>query len=274
MIARSWLFAPGDNPRLLEKAFEVGADQVILDLEDGVAAGNKEVARRGIAERLRTASAWVRVNRAGSEECARDLDVVGAFAKGIRMAKVESAEEVRWVADRAPRVPIVCGIESARGLFAAREVARVERVENLSLGGADLTAELRCGDGPMELLHARSTLVMASAEAGIDPPIDRVYMDLRDHAGLAAEAEHSSRLGFGGKSAVHPRQLEAINAAFGPDEASVAWAREVLEAARRAAGGPAQLEDGSFVDAPVYQRAAELLALAGVEPSSVDSVEP
>lgn len=262
MIGRSWLFAPGDNPRLLQKAFEVGADQVILDLEDGVTVENKDAARRAIGLRLADAPAWVRVNLARSELCNRDLGTVGELAKGIRMAKVESAEEVAWVAERAPGLPIICGIESAKGILAAREIAAVEAVTNLSLGGADLTRELRCGDGPLELLAARSTLVLVSSEAGIEPPIDRVYMRLKDDEGLADEAAHSRALGFGGKSAVHPRQLEAINAAFGPGEAEVAWARSVLDAAARAKGGPAQLDDGTFVDAPVYQRAADLLSIA------------
>jgi citrate lyase subunit beta/citryl-CoA lyase len=262
LIARSWLFAPGDNARLLEKAFEVGADQVILDLEDGVVPANKDEARSAVADRLATAPAWVRVNEPRSELCARDLDAVGAAARGIRMAKVESAEDAEWVAERAPGLPIVCGIESARGIFAAREIAAVGAVENLSLGGADLTRELRCGDGPMELLASRSALVLASSEAGIDPPIDRVYMDLKDNEGLASEAAHASALGFGGKSAVHPRQLAVINVAFAPGAAEVEWAEAVLAASRRAGGGPAQLDDGTFVDAPVYRRAADLLAIA------------
>jgi citrate lyase subunit beta/citryl-CoA lyase len=117
---RSYLFAPGHNEKLLSKVFDAGADAVMLDLEDAVPIDHKDTARRLVAEVLVDHPAWVRVNAAGTDLCAADLETVGAVAHGIRIPKTESPDDVRWVAERAPGKPIICAIESARGVLAAR----------------------------------------------------------------------------------------------------------------------------------------------------------
>ena len=144
---RSYLFAPGHNQKLLAKVFDAGADAVMLDLEDAVPPDAKAEARERVAVALGEQNAWVRVNAVRTDDCAADLDAVGGLAVGIRIPKVESAEDVAWVAQRAPRVPLICAIESARGILAAAEIATAPGVRHLSTGGVDLRRDLNAGAG-------------------------------------------------------------------------------------------------------------------------------
>jgi citrate lyase subunit beta/citryl-CoA lyase len=213
-VNRSYLYAPGHEADLLEEAFAHGADAVVFDLEDGVPAGLRDRARTTVAGALRGRTAWVRVNPAGTSDAETDLAAVDGLAAGLRLPKVRSADEARWLVERVPGVPVICSIESGEGLRAAARIATVPGVAKLSLGGGDLTAELGCGDTWPELLEARRTLVSACASAGIAPPVDSVYRGLGDLDGLRAAAEAAKRLGFSGKSTLWPEQVATINAAF------------------------------------------------------------
>ena len=259
---RSYLFAPGHNAKLLHKVFHAGADAVMLDLEDAVPPDAKPEARALVLNALSVHNAWVRVNAVRTAACAADLDAVAGLAVGIRIPKVESAEDVAWVAERAPGTPLICAIESARGILAAAEIATAPGVRHLSMGGVDLRRDLNTGPGDQPLLYARSQLVVASRAAGLAPPVDSVYPHVSDDAGLRAEAEHARALGFFGKSAIHPRQLPVLNEVFTPNEEELAWAREVIGAFAAAGGEPLQLDSGEFVDVPVAERAKRVLALA------------
>jgi citrate lyase subunit beta / citryl-CoA lyase len=259
---RSWLYAPGHNERILSKVFDAGADEIVLDLEDAVPPNLKETARRLVAEILAIHPAWVRVNRAMTDLCERDLAAVVPFAKGVRLAKVESAAEVAWVARLAPEVPLHCSIESARGVLAAFEIAAAPACLALVYGGADLALDLGIPGGDRETLYARSHMVVASRAAGREPPSDGVHTLINDDAGLQAEAEAGRRLGFFGKSAIHPRQVPIINEAFTPTADEIAWAKRIVVAFEAANGAATQLDNGEFVDVPVAERALRLLALA------------
>jgi citrate lyase subunit beta/citryl-CoA lyase len=259
---RSYLFAPGHNEKLLGRVFDAGADAVMLDLEDAVPPHAKQRARSMVVDVLADRRAWVRINLAGSDVAAADLDAVGDLAAGIRIPKVESAEDVRWVRDRAPGRPLICAIESARGILAAQEIASVPGVRHLSLGGVDLRRDLGATDGNLQTLYARSHLVVVSRAAGIDPPIDSVYARLDDEAGLRAQTEFARSLGFFGKSAIHPRQLAVLHHVFTPSAQELEWARTVVDTFDRSRGEAVKLPDGEFVDLPVAQRARRLLELA------------
>ena len=258
---RSYLFAPGHNAKLLGRVFEAGADAVMLDLEDAVPPDAKDTARAMVAEALTDRPAWVRVNAARTELCEADLAAVGAPACGIRIPKVESADDVRWVVERAPGKPIICAIESARGVLAAAEIAAVPGVRHLAMGGVDLQNDLNAGNGNLQTLYVRSHLVVVSRAAGLEPPIDSVYPRLDDEAGLREQAEFARSLGFFGKSAIHPRQLPVLHEVFTPSERELGWAREVVAAFEAAGGAALQLPGGEFVDLPVAQRARRLLDL-------------
>jgi citrate lyase subunit beta/citryl-CoA lyase len=260
---RSYLFAPGHNPKLVRRVFEAGADAVMLDLEDAVPPHAKEQARAMVAEALLERAAWVRINAVRTDVAAADLDAVAGLAAGLRIPKVESAEDAQWVADRAPGTPLICAIESARGILAAQEIAFAQGVRHLSLGGVDLRRDLgTTEDGNLQTLYARSHLVVVSRAAGIAPPIDSVYPQLEDDDGLREQAEFARSLGFFGKSAIHPRQLPAIHEAFTPSSAELAWARLVVDAFDAAGGEAIKLPGGEFVDLPVAERARRLLELA------------
>jgi citrate lyase subunit beta / citryl-CoA lyase len=258
---RSYLFAPGHSPRLLAKVFVAGADAVILDLEDAVPPGAKAVARRLVADALaaRPGCAWVRVNAARTPDCEADLAAVADRALGIRIPKASSSADVAWVADRAPGLPLICAIETGRGVLAAAEIAAVPGVRYLAVGGVDLRRDLGLGDGDLTTLHVRSHLVVVSAASGLAPPIDGVYPHLDDETGLREQAEFARSLGFFGKSAIHPRQLPVLHEVFTPSAAEIAWARRVLSAFDAAGGNALRLPDGEFVDLPVAQRARRLL---------------
>jgi citrate lyase subunit beta / citryl-CoA lyase len=259
---RSYLFAPGHNAKLLGRVFEAGADAVMLDLEDAVPPDAKATARAMVAEALADHPAWVRVNAARTEWCEADLAAVGTRAFGIRIPKAESAGDVRWVAERAPGKPIICAIESARGVLAAAEIATAPGVWHLAMGGVDLQQDLNAGNGNLQTLYVRSHLVVVSRAAGLEPPIDSVYPRLDDEAGLREQTEFARSLGFFGKSAIHPRQLPVLHEVFTPSERELGWAREVVTAFEAAGGAALQLPGGEFVDLPVAQRARRLLELA------------
>jgi citrate lyase subunit beta / citryl-CoA lyase len=259
---RSYLFAPGHNAKLLGRVFEAGADAVMLDLEDAVPPDAKATARAMVAEALADHPAWVRVNAARTELCEADLAAVAERAYGIRIPKAESPEDVRWVAERAPGKPIICAIESARGVLAAPEIAAAPGVRHLAMGGVDLQNDLNAGNGNLQTLYVRSHLVVVSRAAGLEPPIDSVWPRLDDEAGLREQATFARSLGFFGKSAIHPRQLPVLHEVFTPSERELGWAREVVAAFEAAGGAALQLPGGEFVDLPVAQRARRLLELA------------
>ena len=242
---RSYLFAPGHNAKLLGRVFEAGADAVMLDLEDAVPPDAKDTARAMVAEALVDHPAWVRVNAAHTGWCEADLAAVGGRAFGIRIPKTESADDVRWVAERAPGKPIICAIESARGVLAAAEIASVPGVRHLAMGGVDLQNDLNAGNGNLQTLYVRSHLVVVSRAAGLEAPIDSVYPRLDDEAGLREQAEFARSLGFFGKSAIHPRQLPSSTRCSPPPSGSSAGPAEVVAAFEAAGGARSSCPAGS-----------------------------
>ena len=239
--------------------FEAGADVVLLDLEDAVPPHIKDRAREMVASVAAARACWVRVNRARSEECERDLAALAGKVAGLRIPKVESAADVAWVAERAPGIPLDCTVESARGVLAAFEIASAPACALLSFGNLDLAADLGSSPGEQETLYARSYLVIAARSAGKPRPSDGVYPHLDDDDGLRKEAEAAKRLGFFGKSAIHPRQVRIIHEVFAPTPEEQAWAKEVLSAFGQSGGAATRTAGGEFVDKPVAERARRIL---------------
>ena len=263
---RSWLYAPGHNERLLAKVFDSDADEPLLDLEDAVPPDRKEVARRLVSEAISTRPAWVRINQPMTPICELDLNAVARNAKGLRLPKVERAAEVQWVRDRAPGVDLSCSIETARGVMAAFEIAMSDGVRNLVYGGVDMCLDLGFDATTTEsTLYVRSHLVVVSRAARIGPPIDGVWTDLADLGGLRKSAEGARSLGFFGKSALHPRQVEIINQVFTPTDEQVSWARSVMSAFEASGGSATTTESGEFVDLPIAERARRVLEIVGAK---------
>jgi citrate lyase beta subunit len=268
---RSLLYTPGVYPDRFGKAAEAGADGVIIDLEDGVAAGRKDEAR---AEAVRFLQApaipgplrALRVNGLRTRAGLRDLTVVlesGAGPDVLVLPKCESAAEVRVVdallAEARHSAALLPMIESVAGLREAEAVAGAcGRVAGLMLGGADLAAELGVEPARDSLLPARWEVVRAAAAAGV-PAIDMPRLDVDDEAALEQDCAAARRLGFAGKSAIHPRQVAAINRAFTPTAEQLARARQVVEAFE-AGGGEVCLVEGRLVEEPIVRAARRLLA--------------
>ena len=272
-LFRSYLYAPGNDPRKIEKALASEADAVVLDLEDAVAPNRKEEARESVSEVLRSRPAkpvFVRVNAPGSALAEEDIGAIsGPHLSGLRLPKTESAEAVRSVAERLETLGceagIQCLIESALGLELAPEISRShERVVGISLGEADLTADLGVRD-EAGLLYARSRVVATARAAGLPGPVQSVYTNVRNTDGLRQSTEVGKNLGFVGRSAIHPAQIPAINEVFTPTEEEVAEAEGLLARLEESAGkgtGAFVLEEGRFVDKAVVESARLTLALA------------
>jgi citrate lyase subunit beta/citryl-CoA lyase len=270
---RSYLYVPGDDGRRIEKALAGEADAVVLDLEDAVAPNRKEEAREIVAHVLESKPekpVFVRVNAVGSELAATDLDaLIGPHLTGLRLPKVESVEDVRLVAETLEglgnEAGIQCLIESALGLERAFEIATShERVSGISLGEADLAADLGVTD-ETGLLYARSRIVGAARAARLQHPVQSVYTNVGNLDGLRNSTETGKRLGFVGRSTIHPSQVPIVNEIFTPRDNEIADARGLLDRlGDEAASGTGAfvVEDGRFVDRAVVESARRTLALA------------
>jgi len=265
--ARSFLFLPADRLERLSKALTSGAHAVIVDLEDAVAADAKPQARESLLRAWSELAAGsrarmlVRVNAAGTpwhEDdllLARNLAGLGA----VMLPKAESAAAIEHAASGAA-APVLPLVESAQGLAMLDVVAGARRVVRLAFGHLDFQADLgmRCGDDERELGSVRLAMALASRRAALPAPVDGVTVSLDDEARLRTDAERSRRFGFGAKLCIHPKQVAAVNEALGPTAAEREWARRVLDASIAHGTGAFRLE-GEMVDAPVLQRARNLL---------------
>lgn len=264
------LYVPGDRPDRFAKAFAAGADQVILDLEDAVAPGRKELAREAVAELLAgpvPGRVAVRPNGAGTLWHDDDLAMLARATTrpALRLPKVEGPDDVDGVLERlgaGPGAPwgLTCLLESALGVEQAYAVARHHDVSAIALGEADLRAELGVtADVALDWLRVRC--VVAARAAGLPAPAMAVHPHLGDDDGLRASCRHGAALGLRGRAAIHPRQVPVIRDAFTPTPAEVADARLVLDALAGAAGA-VRLPDGRMVDAAMAGQARAVLALA------------
>lgn len=277
-MSRSWMFIPGDQPDKLEKIDRTEADNVICDLEDAVSLPAKKAARNYIQQALankRTKKTYVRVNDCSSPEWMEDVRVAAiAGADGIVLPKAGNAGHIaiadamlRHYEASAGREPgcmrIVPLIESAAGLHRALEIAGASpRVQCLAFGSMDYSLDIRARltkEGH-ELLFARSMLVHVSRVAGIEAPIDGVFLDFHDDAGLRQEALSIRQLGFQGKLTIHPKQNRIVNEAFSPNESEIREAALLVQAYDHAVKqglGVIQYE-GRMIDYPVAEQARQI----------------
>ena len=256
--ARSFLFVPGNRPDRFAKADASGADVTILDLEDAVAPGEKEAARRDVVDwAISHHRCVVRVNGVGTPWMADELRALYGSGVPVMLPKAESTEHVRRAHDQSGGSPIVGLVETPLGVVSAQALAASGAVVRLALGNVDLAVALGVDPASQAALsYARASLVLASAVAGLPSPVDGVSTRLDDAAVLAGDVAHGRELGFGGKLCVHPRQVATVNEAMGPSAEEIEWAHQVLS---HAEGGAVAI-DGAMVDAPVVSRARQILA--------------
>lgn len=289
---RTALFAPGNNERVMTKAFESGADAVIFDLEDSVPVSTKAEARALVARAIdRAASAigpmvTVRVNSTASGLLKDDLaTVVRPGLEAIFLPKAEVVEEVvvaaallDWleVAQNMKNgsVVIIPMFESALGVYRCFDVLKASpRIATSCIGVAqdgDLQTDLGCGwsvDGP-ELLYARSKVLLDTRAAGKVYPLDGVFADLGDEDALERDSRLSARLGYVGRTIIHPRQIAPVRRAYAVSQQDVEYYSRVVqefEAVEKTGAAAAITVDGKLVDYAMYQRAKRVLELAKLD---------
>lgn len=258
------LFAPGSRPERFTKALGSGAGCVIIDFEDAVEEPLKKQARDNLGAFLDThwdARVMVRINAPGHCEHAADIEFCSRFRGviGVVLPKTETAAQVEALGRCGKTVwPL---IETAKGLLALDSIVRARGVERLSFGGLDLALDLGLKGGPSTATivdQARYQLLVHSVAAGLAAPVDTVFPDISDLDGLSQAAQCARSMGFDGLLCIHPAQVAVVNSVFAPAREEVEWARKVLTAAEHE-GGVFRL-DGQMIDAPVLQRARQVLA--------------
>lgn len=281
--ARSYLFAPATSERKLDKALAGDADAVIADLEDAVAVTEKPLARRLVAARLQERPSrplFVRVNDLSTPFATDDIEAAASpHLAGIVLPKTESAADIAtadWFLTQVERrlglppgaIRIIPIIETAVGLAEARAIAAASaRLHSLAFGMVDLAADmsLDLSDDDGAIQSARFMVALASRAAGLPGPIDTAFIDIQDLERLRRSSLQARRMGFAGKSCIHPAQVPVVNEAFAPTKEELDRAARIVAAFREAeARGVAALTiDGVMIDYPVVTRAQRMLALAG-----------
>jgi citrate lyase subunit beta/citryl-CoA lyase len=285
-LKRSWMFVPGHRQKMIDKAFGLNADAIMLDIEDGVAPNEKYLARKNIAESLGrekspgTPARFVRINAIGHARMDADLEaVVRPGLEGLVCPKVDVPDEVLKLdailnereakMKMAPAgVKLLIAIESPKGLLNAAAIAASSpRVIGLMFGAEDFGRELglptsREGEA-RDLIYPRSAIVVAAATAHVQA-VDGVWVDLNDGQGLRGFAQQSRRLGFSGMSLIHPSQIDPINVTFSPNAEEIDYAQRVVKAfdEAQARGDGSIAFGGQLIDRPIVERARRTLEMA------------
>jgi citrate lyase subunit beta/citryl-CoA lyase len=289
MLLRSLMFVPGHQPRMVQRALGLGEftpsglDVAILDLEDGVPPAEKDRARAALAAALGRPSngegpaRYARITREPAARAADLVAVLRAGLDGIVAPKVDHPDEItelsRDLDEREDAagltrgaIRIIASIESARALLDARAIASADRVIALLFGAEDFARDLALPTEreaeAAELIYPRSAVVVAAVAAN-KSAIDGIWPDVTDIAGLRRDALQGRRLGFVGKSLIHPGQIETINEVFSPSAAEVSYAQRVVAAfdGAQTKGDGAIALDGKMLDQPIVERARRTLVL-------------
>jgi len=270
---RSLLFAPAHRPELFAKAVAKGADLVCIECEDAVPAHKKAEARAEMVALLSSPSPArdngyervVRINALDTEDGQADIEAICAHKlapDAILVPKIDTASQLSELADRLDTAGVACElmalIETARGLEHIAEIVQAtDRLSLLLFGGVDLSAELGCEMSWMALLYARQRTIHAAALASLDV-LDMPHVNITSLDEVAEEAEKAREIGFTGKAAIHPAQLDIIHQAFSPTAQQINTAQEIIAACNQAEGGAA-LFDGKLIEKPVQLQAQLVL---------------
>jgi len=283
---RSMLYIPGNNAAMIQQGGVYGADCVLLDLEDSISPAEKDSARILLKHTIPAvdfygAGVVVRINHQDTPFGYADLrEIVPIQPDGLRLPKIESAQQVLDVirlieeiedTHHLPhdRLTVEAMIETAVGVENALEIANASpRISAIAIGGQDLAADMgiTLDDGIRSLDYASQRIVMAAKAAHIDV-MDTVFVDIDDEESLRAAALHAKQIGFTGKAAINPRQIDVINEVFTPTDKEIADAIDIVAAYNRymAVGIGVFALHGKMVDAPVVTRAQRILDLADID---------
>lgn len=267
----TYLFVPGSRPERFTKAGGTKAHRVIIDLEDAVAPADKQVAREAIAGFLPTLpdderGRWmIRINDVRSIFFSDDLLLLKSLPTvSVMISKAEDPEDIRTVCEGGVGREVIALMETVRGVRQSERVAQAPGVSRLAFGSLDYMFDMGLETPGLPLDLAAVELALASRLADLPPPIAGVTQSV-ESAEVAQESVQAKSLGFGAKLCIHPKQLEAVEAAFSPDADTRAWAERVVlawqDAERAGAGVGALMVDGKMVDKPVLLRAQRVLGL-------------
>ncbi|RQR22318.1 CoA ester lyase [Burkholderia sp. Bp9143] len=262
LAPRSYLFVPGNRPDRFAKAAASGVDVVVIDLEDAVPPAEKKVARAALAEWLATndTPVAVRVNDVNSEWFREDIALCRApSVKTVMLPKTERIDDIFLCEFAGKPTEVLPMIETAQGFRNVVAIAQHRLTTRLVFGNIDFQLDLSIDGDDEQLLYFRSHIVLASRLGNLLPPVDGVSLALDDPAQIERDTLRAKRLGFGAKLCIHPKQVQAVNAAFLPTEKETEWARKVVDTAG-ASHGAAVAVDGRMVDRPVILKAQEILA--------------
>ncbi|PDQ36420.1 MAG: hypothetical protein B5766_00935 [Candidatus Lumbricidophila eiseniae] len=261
------LYVPGDRPDRFERAAQSGADLIIFDLEDSVAATRKNAALDNVMAWLTQRAAWlsenrdapdveVRVNANADHEVETLAAVPASF--GLRVPKVHDPSALDRIAELCGGRAVTALIESAVGIEHAARTAAHPSVARLALGESDLASELGSRE-PEVMDYVRARVLVAALACGLPAPMLSVYPDTHNLDGLRADTERGKRGGWWGRVAIHPVQIPLIRSVFAPSEQEREWARSVVSAV--ADGGVTTLDNGEMVDSAMLGRAHRILEL-------------
>ena len=256
------LFVPGDRPERFARATASGADAVVIDLEDAVQPDAKSAARAHVAEWLAAGGkAIVRINAISTDWHEADLAILNS--PGLLAVMLPMAEDPdslsRFTSGLPDGLPVIALIETALGLWNLGDLVKVDGISRLGFGSIDFQLDTGVEDENQGLLFARSRIVVASAMAGLEPPLDGVTVNLDDETVLASDTARARRLGFGGKLCIDPGQVEGVKSGFMPSTEEIEQAQRIKAVAEEAGAKGAIRLDGRLIDAPVVARALRLL---------------
>lgn len=282
-LRRTMLYVPGNNAGMIKDVYIYGSDAIMFDLEDSVSINQKDAARYLVHNGLKSidygdAETVVRINGLDTPYGMQDLEaMVRAQPDIIRLPKTDTAQDIYDVEGEISRIErqagipegkikLMAAVESALGIINAYDIATASaRLVGIAIGAEDFVTNLKTTRSPegIELLVARSQLLMAGRAAGIDV-IDTVYSDINNEEGFRKEVEHIKQLGFDGKSIINPRQIKIVNEVFTPSEKEIEKALRVIEAieeAEQSGSGVISL-NGKMIDKPIVERARRVIDLA------------
>ncbi|MDO6966184.1 HpcH/HpaI aldolase/citrate lyase family protein [Rhizobium alvei] len=259
-LASLFLFVPADRPERFAKAAASGADAIIIDLEDAVAADQKAPARAALTshdDALRNAGrpVFIRINGTTTRWHDDDLAAVERLAvSGIILPKAESASTLAALRQRLAGKLLIALVETAAGLSSVDEIATA--CDRIAFGSVDYAADLGCAHHRDALLLARSRIVLAARLASQPQPIDGVTLSIKDDEAVEQDARYAMKLGFGAKLLIHPAQVIAARRGFSPSAEEISWAEKVVATNL---DGAASAINGIMIDAPVLARARQIL---------------
>ncbi|WP_323843166.1 CoA ester lyase [Moraxella sp. Pampa] len=261
----AYLFVPAIRLDRVQKAFDGGADIVIIDLEDAVASAQKALARQDLADfdKITKRPYWLRINAAHTTDYAHDISLIKnlCHVQGVLLPKVESALSITAL-HQAIGLPIIAVVETAKGVLNIGEIATAKGLCAMTYGCLDLTKSLGMMLGTpsakVVLDKIRMDLLLHSAINGLNPPIETIFADFHDGDGVANFAKYAQNFGFGGQLLIHPKQIGPVKNATKPNEDTLNLARQVLKTHQQTGQAVFSVQ-GKMVDLPMIEWAKKLL---------------